>query len=161
MKRCHVWTLGVFVLATGSVAAQAEVVMAFGEHTYHLDANATGGNAGFTRFMTVDAVSIGAVEGAARVVLELALPPRARQGDQPHDARIMYQPQGWRDYWSSPPDFPEGGVVVSRLDLSGHTPRIAGHFDVPLCFTKSPTHTPDLTQCQPATGHFDIALTPD
>lgn len=155
------WTLAICLLVAGPVVAQAEVLLEFDGDSHRLDTQADTGRAGFTRFMVVDAVSFGAVAGPARLVLELALPPRARQGDQPHDARILYQPDGWRDYWTSPPDFPEGGVVVTHLALSSPAPRIAGYFAVPLYFTKDPTHASDLSQCQSATGRFDTPLTQD
>lgn len=149
------------VSVTGPAAARAEVMLEFDGGSYRLDVGVDGAGAGFTRFMAVDAVSIHAVAVYGRLVLEIALPPRARQGDHPHDARILFQPDGWRNYWSSPPDFPDGGVVVTDLDLSGPAPWIAGHFSVPLCFTQSPIHTPNLARCQPATGRFDTRLTLD
>jgi len=117
-----------------------------------------GARTGFTRFASVDAVSIEGAAGAARLVVEMSLRPAARTGDQPHDARISYRPDGWRNYWVSPPDFPRGALVIDHLDLSGPAPRIAGHFAVPLCFTPTPLHTPDLTNCLPASGRFDTAL---
>ena len=122
-----------------------------------------GGQTGFTRFLSVDAVGIEGVaaetDGAARLVLEIALPPGARAGDQPHDARIIYRPDGFRDYWVSPPGFPAHGLRVEDLDLSGPAPRISGHFEVPLCFTPSPVHAPG--RCLSASGRFDTALTAD
>ncbi|MCC5968911.1 MAG: hypothetical protein JJU15_03090 [Pararhodobacter sp.] len=120
-----------------------------------------GARTGFTRFASVDAVSIEGVQGQARLVLELALPPGARTGDAPHDARISYRPDGFRDYWVSPSDVPEGAVIVELLDLSGPSPRISGQFSVPLCFTRTPVHMPDLSRCLPAHGQFDTALMRD
>lgn len=152
-----------FVLSfsvTCPVIAQADVMLVFDGDSYRLNVGEDGAGAGFTRFMVVDAVSIRAGGATGRIILEIAFPPRARQGDQPHDARILFQPDGWRNYWTSPPDFPAGGVVITALDLSGPAPRIAGHFSVLLCFTQSPIHTPDLAQCKPATGRFETRLTP-
>jgi hypothetical protein len=120
-----------------------------------------GGRTGFTRFLSVDAISIEGENGPARLVVELALPPGARNGDQPHDARISYRPDGWRDYWVSPLAFPPGAVVIEDLDLSGTAPRIAGHFAVPLCFTASPVHTPDPNRCLAASGRFATPLVRD
>lgn len=117
-----------------------------------------GARTGFTRFLSVDAVSIEGAAGPARLVLEISLPPGAQTGDQPRDARISFRPDGWRDYWVSPPNFPEGALRIDQLDLSGPSPRIVGHFAVPLCFTPTPLHTPDLTNCLPASGRFETAL---
>ncbi len=64
-----------------------------------------GARTGFTRFLSVDAVSIEGKDGVATLVLELALPPGARTIDAPHDARISFRPDGWQDYWVSPLDF--------------------------------------------------------
>lgn len=111
--------------------------------------------AGFTRFMSVDAVSFEGVAGAARLVVQLSLPPG---GSVPHDARILYLPDGWREYWVSPLVFPKGGVVVQGLQLSGDQPFIAGHFAVDLCFTRSPMHLPDPEDCAPAEGRFHTPL---
>ncbi len=111
--------------------------------------------AGFTRFMSVDAVSFEGVAGAARLVVQLSLPPG---GAVPHDARILFLPDGWRDYWVSPLVFPEGGVVVEALALTGTAPRIAGRFDVDLCFTRSPMHLPDMDKCHRASGDFATGL---
>jgi len=154
---CHVFAIVSFATATNPVSAQADVVLEFDGGNYRLN---VGVGAGFTRFMVVDAVSIHAVATSGRIILEIALPLRAQRGDQPHDARILFQPDGWRNYWSSAPEFPAGGLVVTALDLSGPAPRITGHFSVPLCFTKSPMHTPNLAQCKPATGRFDTVLNP-
>lgn len=120
-----------------------------------------GARTGFTRFTVVDAVSIEGADGPARLVLELAFPPGARTGDAPHDARISFRPDGWRDYWVSPHDLPDGAIAVDHLDLSGPDPRIAGRFAVPLCFTPSPLHTPDTERCVEAAGRFDTALVRD
>ena len=120
-----------------------------------------GARTGFTRFLSVDAVSMEGADGPARLVLELSLPPAARMGDAPHDARISFRPEGWRDYWVSPLEFPHGAVSISHLDLSGPAPRIAGVFEVPLCFIQSPLHAPDLARCSDARGQFDTSLIPD
>ena len=120
-----------------------------------------GARTGFTRFLSVDAVSIEGADGQARLVVELALPPRAQTTDIPHDARISFRPDGWRDYWVSPHDFPEGSVAIDHIDLSGPSPRIVGRFALPLCFTPTPVHTPDPARCLPASGRFDTALVRD
>ncbi len=120
-----------------------------------------GTRTGFTRFQSVDAVSMEGADGSARLVVELSFPPAARTGDTPHAARISYRPDGWRDYWVSLPDKPKGAITIEHLDLSGPAPRIRGAFAVILCFTKSPVHSADLTRCHPATGAFDTALVPD
>lgn len=120
-----------------------------------------GARTGFTRFLTVDAVSIEGTDGRARFVVELSMPPTAGATDGPHDARLIYRPDGWRDYWMSPPGIPEGAIAIEHVDLSGPAPRIAGSFLVPLCFTASPLHAPDLERCLPASGAFDTALVRD
>jgi len=120
-----------------------------------------GARTGFSRFMSVDAVSIEGADGQARLVLELSLPPGAAAGSAPHDARILFRPDGFRDYWVSPPVFPEGAVAIDNLDLSGRAPRIAGRFEVPLCFTPSPLHVPDPARCLPASGRFSTELAAD
>jgi hypothetical protein len=120
-----------------------------------------GARTGFTRFLTLDAVSIEGVAGPARLVVELSLPPGARSGDQPHDARISFRPDGWRDYWVTPPDLPAGAVILDHIDLSGSEPRIAGWFAAPLCLTRSPVHTPDPERCLPASGRFATPLARD
>jgi hypothetical protein len=121
-----------------------------------------GARTGFTRFLSVDAVSIEGADGLARLVVELALPPRGSQTpDVPHDARISFRPDGWRDYWVSPLEYREGSVVIDHIDLSGPSPRIAGRFQMPLCFTPTPVHMPDTARCLPASGWFDTALVRD
>lgn len=120
-----------------------------------------GARTGFTRFLSVDAVSVEGADGSARLVLELAFPPASRTGDAPHDARISFRPNGWQDYWVSPSDMADGAVAIDHLDLSGAFPRIAGHFAVPLCFARSPIHGPDPSRCLPASGHFDTLLVQD
>jgi len=120
-----------------------------------------GARTGFTRFLAVDAVSIEGADGRERMVVELSLPPGARTGDQPHDARISFRPDGWRDYWVSPPEVLSGGVMIEHLDLTGPNPRIAGHFALALCFTRSPVHQPDPGSCIPASGRFDTPLVRD
>jgi len=120
-----------------------------------------GGRTGFSHFLTVDAVSIEGADGPGRLVVELSLPPGARTGDRPHDARISFRPDGWRDYWVSPPDFPAGGVAIDHLELSGPEPRISGRFTVSICFTHGPVHQPDPDRCLPASGRFDTPLVRD
>jgi hypothetical protein len=120
-----------------------------------------GARTGFTRFASVDAVSIEGADGPARLVLELALPPGSQSGAALHDGRILFRPDGFRDYWVSPPVLPEGAVEIEQLDLSGRSPRITGRFEVPLCFTPSPMRTPDPARCRPASGRFSTVLVRD
>lgn len=120
-----------------------------------------GARTGFTRFLTVDAVSIEGAEGPGRLVVELSLPPGARTGDQPHDARISFRPDGWRDYWVWSPDRLAGELMIEQLDLSGPHPRIVGHFEAALCFAHSPVNQPDPDRCLPASGRFDTPLVRD
>lgn len=120
-----------------------------------------GARTGFTRFLSVDAVSIEGADGPARLVLEIALPPGSSTGDAPHDARIVYRPDGFRDYWVSPAPLPEGAIAIEHLDLASATPRIAGRFEAPLCFTASPLHRPDPAHCIAAAGRFDTPLVRD
>lgn len=114
--------------------------------------------AGFTRFMSVDAVSFEGVVGPARLAIELALPPG---GDRPHDARIMFRPDGYRDYWLSPLVFPDDGVVIDDLTLSGADARISGRFETPLCFTATALTLPDPARCDLARGQFQTGLHSD
>ncbi len=148
------------VLVSGAVSAAAEPALQFRFQDIAQDfaLNAPQSRAGFTRFMSVDAVSFEGVAGDARLVVQLSLPPG---GSMPHDARILFLPEGWRDYWVSPLVFPEGGVTVEALRLSGTEPRIAGRFDVDLCFTRSPMHLPDMDQCYRASGAFATDLVPE
>ncbi len=142
----------------GPLLAQDRIVLEFEGSEMAFTFDDPQARAGFTRFMSVDAVSFEAVAGAARLVIELSLPPG---GDAPHDARIMFRPDGWRDYWLSPLIFPDGGVVVSQLALRGTAPHIEGQFETPLCFTASPMTLPDPDRCVPARGHFRTRLHPD
>lgn len=157
MRPMHRLLTAALALA-GAAGPAATQTLDLGGVGHAFDAGGEGARAGFTRFMTVDAVSVEAVDGAARLVLEFALPPDARTGDQPHDARISFRPDGWRDYWVSPPRFPDGGVTIEHLDLSGPVPRIAGQFAVPLCHVASPLQRPDPARCLPARGRFDVIL---
>lgn len=141
--------------------AEPHLSLEFDGTTHVFAPQMEGARTGFTRFISVDAVSIEGKDGIATLVLELSLPPGARTGDAPHDARISFRPQAWRDYWVSPPDFPFGGIVVDRLDLSSQVPEISGQFAVPLCYTASPVHAPDLTRCLPASGRFSTTLVRD
>ncbi len=120
-----------------------------------------GGRTGFTRFASVDAIGLEGAQGRMRLVLELALPPGSATRAAPHDIRISFRPEGFRDYWVSPADTPGDTVVIEYLDLSGPSPRIAGQFTVPLCFTVSPLHQPDPARCLTASGRFDTALVRD
>lgn len=149
--------LGIPFLVASAFGAGADTAMTFRfqdiEQPFALDDPQS--RAGFTRFMSVDAVSFEGVAGAARLVVQLSLPP---DGAVPHDARILFLPDGWRAYWVSPLVFPEGGVVVETLRLSGDAPYIAGRFEVDLCFTQSPMHLPDPQNCAPASGRFATPL---
>lgn len=143
------------------VLAEPRLSLEFDGTTHAFAPQMEGARTGFTRFLTVDAVSIEGKDGFATLVLELALPPGARTGDAPHDARIGFRPDGWRDYWVSPPNFPAGAIVIDYLDLSSQTPEISGRFAVPLCYTATPVHAPDPARCLPASGRFSTALVRD
>lgn len=147
--------------ATPAAADSAALSIVIDGATHVFAPQMDGARTGFTRFTVVDAVSIEGADGPARLVLELAFPPGARTGAGPHDARISFRPDGWQNYWVSPPDLPIDAVTVDHLDLSGPDPRIVGRFVVPLCFTPSPLHTPDAARCVEASGRFDTALVRD
>lgn len=146
------------LLTSSPVAAQSVMELDFQGQNLRFDLDHPMSRAGFTRFMTVDAVSFEGVAEAARLVIELALPP---SGDTPHDARIMFRPDGYRDYWLSPLVFPAGGVVIESVQLRGIAPHIAGEFETPLCFTASPLVLPDPARCDIARGRFQTELRPD
>lgn len=153
-------TAVVFANATSGVAEPA-MSLEFDGTTHVFVPQMEGARTGFTRFSSVDAIGLEGADGQMRLVLELALPPGSETGDAPHDARISFRPNGFRDYWVSPPDLPDGTIIIEYLDLSGHAPRIAGHFAVPLCFAASPIHMLDQARCLPASGQFDTALARD
>jgi hypothetical protein len=50
----------------------------------------------------LDAIGIEGAAGAARLTLEIALPPDAGPGTAPLDARVTYQPEGCRHYCNGP-----------------------------------------------------------
>ena len=154
----HVLAVTAFFATAVPGAAQPALSLEFDGVAHDFVPMMEGARTGFTRFLSVDTLSIEGVDDPARLVLEFALPPGARTGDQPHDARISFRPDGFRDYWVSPPEFPEGAVVIDHLELSGPSPRIAGRFRVSLCFTPTPIHLPDPAHCLPASGRFDTAL---
>lgn len=143
------------------VAAETMMELAFDGDTRAFTPVTDGARTGFTRFLSLDAVSIEGADGPARLVLELSLPPGSRVGDALNDARILYRPDGFRDYWVSPPVFPQGAIVIEDLDLTGRAPRIAGRFAAPLCYTASPLHAPDQARCRPASGRFSTGLVRD
>ena len=147
--------------AAAPALAGSSMTLQFKGETIFFVLQMEGARTGFTRFMSVDAVSIEGKDGVATLALEFSLPPGARTGDAPHDARISFRPEGWRDYWVSPLDFPAGAVVITHLDLSSQAPEISGHFAVPLCYTATPIHAPDPERCLPATGRFTTVLVRD
>ena len=155
------------ILAVGLACAAAPglaeigLTLEFDGATHVFSVQTNEARAGFSRFHSVDAISIEGTDGRSRLVLELSLPPGSRSGDTPHDARISFRPDGWRDYWVSPLEFPRGAVVIEQLDLSGSAQHIAGHFAVPLCLTPTLLHSPDPARCVPAAGHFATPLVPD
>lgn len=161
MKSCLVLAASALLASVAPAAADDALSLEIDGATLVFVPQMEGARTGFTRFMVVDAVGIEGADGPARLVLELAFPPGARTGDAPHDARISFRPDGWRDYWTSPPDLPVDAIAVDHLDLSGPDPRIVGRFAVPLCFTPSPLHTPDAARCVQASGRFDTALVRD
>ena len=117
--------------------------------------------AGFSRFSMLDAVGVEGAAGPARLVIELALAPDSTPGAAPLEARLTFRPDGFRDFWQTPGPVPEGAVTLTRVDLRGPRPRIAGQFAVTLCRRASVTAPPDTGDCHPATGTFDMALTRD
>jgi hypothetical protein len=153
-------TTAIACLTAQAVGATGIELEFDGERQYFIPEMA-GARTGFTRFLNVDAVSMEGKNGPARVVLEFSFTPGARTGDTPYDARISFRPDGWRNYWVSPAEFPSGAILIEHLDLSGPMPHIKGKFTVPLCFTKSPIHPPDMTRCQMASGVFATELVPD
>ena len=158
----HIWVAASVIVVFGTQArADPALTLEFDGTTHAFTPQMDGARTGFTRFLSVDAVSIEGKDGVATLVLELALPPGARTGDAPHDARISFRPDGWQDYWVAPLDFPAGAIVIDHLDLSSKAPEISGQFAVPLCFTASPVHAPAPTRCLPASGRFTTALVRD
>ncbi len=149
------------LLLTAQGASAEGITLSFDGMNRRFTPLMDGVRTGFSRFDTVDAISIEGADGAARLVIEMSFPPGARRGDQPHDARISYRPDGWRDYWVSPPLFPQGALAVDGLDLSSLEPRISGSFSVPLCPARSVVHPPNLEHCQTATGRFSTLLVRD
>jgi hypothetical protein len=163
--RFHVAALAAVTSLCGAAAggwASPGLTLEFDGETHVFVPQMDGARTGFTRLLSVDAVSIEGTDGPARLVVELALPPRGSQTpDVPHDARIIFRPDGWRDYWVSAPDYREGSVLIDQIDLAGLSPRIVGRFEMPLCFTPTPVHAPDTARCLPASGRFDTDLVRD
>jgi len=153
-------TASVLLLASQGASAEG-ITLSFDGMNRSFTPRMDGARTGFSRFDRVDAISIEGADGAARLVIEMSFLPGARGGDQPHDARISYHPDGWRDYWVSPPVFPHGALTVDGLDLSSLDPRISGIFSVPLCLARSVVHAPNLEHCQTATGRFSTLLVRD
>ncbi|MCC6007279.1 MAG: hypothetical protein JJU40_06360 [Rhodobacteraceae bacterium] len=149
------------VALPGAASAEAVLSLTFDGALHRFVPEMEGARTGFSRFATLQAVSIEGSDGPARLVLEMSLLPGARAGDAPYAARISFRPDGWRDYWVSPPELPGGAVSVELFDLSGPAPRIAGRFEAPLCFTPTPLHPPDPARCRTAAGRFDTPLVPD
>ncbi len=123
--------------------------------------DAVPGRAGMTRFAALDALSIEGQAGPARLVVELALPPGADPATPPLEARVTYRPEGFATAWQSiaPPDAAQ--LVLTEIALSGPRPRIAGSFEIPLCFRPALLVPPDPDQCRTATGSFATVLTID
>ncbi len=114
--------------------------------------------AGMTRFATLDAISLEGAAGTARLVVNLALPPDARPGVQPLDARVTYRPDGFVDYWETP-DLPgSDAFAFTLLDLSGPQPQIEGSFQVRLCRRASVMQPADPKDCRTARGTFASEL---
>lgn len=153
-------TASALLLAAQAASAEG-ITLSFDGMNRSFTPRMDGARSGFSRFDRVDAVSIEGADGAARLVIEMSFLPGARGGDQPHDARISYRPEGWRDYWVSPPLFPQGALTIEGLDLSSLEPRISGSFSVPLCFARSVVDAPNLEHCQTATGRFSTLLVRD
>ena len=151
----------VLVALPGASPAETVLTLTFDGVVHAFVPQMEGARTGFSRFATLEAVSIEGAAGPARLVLEVSLPRGARAGDAPCAARMSFRPDGWRSYWVSPPDLPGAAVSVEELDLSGPSPRIAGRFEAPLCFTPTPLHPPDATRCRTASGRFATPLVPD
>lgn len=145
----------------GAASAEAVLTLAFDGATHGFVPQMEGARTGYSRFATLEAVSIEGANGPARLSVELSLPTGARAGETPLDARISFRPGGWRDYWVSPPDLSPTAVSIQEIDLSGPAPRISGQFEAPLCFTPTPLHPPDPARCRTAAGRFDTPLVPD
>lgn len=119
------------------------------------------GGAGITRFSMLDAIGIEGAAGAARLVIEIALPPGAGPGTAPVDARVTYRPDGFRDYWQTAAPARDEAITLTRVELAGPAPRIAGRFRVTLCRRADVIAPPDLARCHEAEGGFDTILQPD
>ena len=149
------------VALPGASPAETVLTLTFDGVVHAFVPQMEGARTGFSRFATLEAVSIEGAAGPARLVLEMSLPPGARAGDAPYAARISFRPDGWRDYWVSPPGQPRVAVRIEQVDLAGPAPRIAGSFEAPLCFTPTPLHPPDPATCRTASGRFATPLVPD
>jgi len=145
----------------GALPAETVLSLTFDGAAHRFVPQTEGARTGFSRFATLEAVSIEGTDGPARLVVELSLPSGARAGDAPYGARISFRPDGWRDFWVSPPELAGAAVSVEVLDLSGPAPRIVGRFMAPLCFKSTPLHPPDPARCRLAAGRFATPLVPD
>jgi len=116
------------------------------------------GGVGVTRFSMLDAIGIEGVAGAARLVIEIALPPDAVPGTAPLDARVTYRPDGFRDFWQTTEVPPPGAIVLTEVALRGPAARIRGRFRVLLCRRASVMVPADSGDCHPAEGVFDTHL---
>ena len=146
----------ILALAAGPVSAEGALALAFPGAPKRFAA--VPGGAGITRFSILDAVGIEGAAGAARLTLEIALPPDAGPGTAPLDARVTYRPEGFRDYWQTAAVPPPGAIVLEEVALRGPAPRLAGRFRVTLCRRASVMVAADPGDCRIAAGTFDTPL---
>ncbi len=153
------------VAALVGVPGRAEDVLAlvFKGESYQFVPEMEGARTGFTRFAALDAVSLEGArpDGPERLVLQVSLAPGEGADVAPLDGRIMFRPDGWRDYWVSAEVFPPEAIRIEELELSGPEPWIAGGFDLELCLVASPLQRPDASACEQAMGEFRTRLMRD
>ncbi|TVS01359.1 MAG: hypothetical protein EA407_11920 [Rhodobacteraceae bacterium] len=153
------------VAALAGVPGHAEdgLTLVFKGESYHFAPEMDGARTGFTRFAALEAVSLEGArpDGPERLVLQVSLAPGEGADVAPLDGRIMFRPDGWRDYWVSAAVFPGDAILIEELELSGPEAWIAGGFDLELCPVASPLHPPDTSGCEQAIGEFRTRLMRD
>lgn len=145
-------------LAPAAPAAADEIVLGLVGAPDRFALVTDGGRTGASRFARLTAVSLEGRAGPARVVIELSLPPGADPAKRVLDGRVIYRPDGFRDFWISHGPLPTDALTVEALDLTPGAARIAGRFSLPLCPVTSVLAAPDPTRCAPAEGRFDAPL---
>jgi hypothetical protein len=156
--RYNLWTAMVLGAVAGPAAGEGVVTLAFQGAAHEFRTSTDGARAGFARFAAIDAVSFEGEAGPARLVVELSLPPDAGPGTVPLAARVIWRPDGFRDYWVSPPGVPPGAVRIDRVDLRADVPEIAGAYRLPLCPVAGPLVAPAADDCPLAEGRFAVTL---